>query len=162
MAHPSATVTINGSSTVRKGESFWKEASAANSSPALHVSITNKATHSGLSDTNIGSLFVRLTPEVFRWDADGNLTNDGGWVYTWDRNSYGFTLNNPVTGVDYLGPASLPAMASGDPALAAVLLEAMVDLRQAAICRSRATRCRRSSGFVAEGAAGPAPGSELK
>ena len=31
-----------------------------------------------------GSLFVPATPEVFKYDADGNLTNDGRWNYTSD------------------------------------------------------------------------------
>jgi len=29
-------------------------------------------------------LFVAQTPEAFKYDADGNLTNDGRWSYSWD------------------------------------------------------------------------------
>jgi len=29
-------------------------------------------------------VLVKQTPEVFNYDADGNLTNDGRWAYTWD------------------------------------------------------------------------------
>ncbi|MBK8477426.1 MAG: RHS repeat protein, partial [Opitutaceae bacterium] len=28
--------------------------------------------------------FVAQTPEVFVYDADGNLTSDGSWTYGWD------------------------------------------------------------------------------
>jgi hypothetical protein len=31
-----------------------------------------------------GHLFVAQTPETFQYDLDGNLTNDGRWLLTWD------------------------------------------------------------------------------
>ena len=31
-----------------------------------------------------GNVYVAREPEVFAYDADGNLTNDGRWAYTWD------------------------------------------------------------------------------
>ena len=31
-----------------------------------------------------GNVFVPKTPEQFGYDADGNLTNDGRWTYSWD------------------------------------------------------------------------------
>ncbi len=31
-----------------------------------------------------GSIFVPKTPEQFSYDADGNLTSDGRWNYSWD------------------------------------------------------------------------------
>lgn len=31
-----------------------------------------------------GNVFVPKTPELFYYDPDGNLTNDGRWTYTWD------------------------------------------------------------------------------
>ncbi len=31
-----------------------------------------------------GHEFIAQTPESFTYDADGNLTNDGRWTYTWD------------------------------------------------------------------------------
>jgi len=37
-----------------------------------------------LVTTNRGNLFVPQTPEAFSYDADGNLTQDGRWQYTWD------------------------------------------------------------------------------
>jgi RHS repeat-associated protein len=52
------------------------------------------------------------------------------------QNLYGFVLINPLNNVDYLGLSSLPAsfwaaMASGDLAMAALILEEMVDLGEA-------------------------------
>ena len=32
----------------------------------------------------LGNLFLAKTPEVFAHDAEGNLTADGRWTYTWD------------------------------------------------------------------------------
>ena len=84
IAHASATVTANGQSTLRKGEYFRAELSANNASAALYPSITNIASYIGVNQTNTGSLFVAKTPEAFAYDADGNLTNDGRWAYTWD------------------------------------------------------------------------------
>jgi RHS repeat-associated protein len=34
--------------------------------------------------TLAGGLYLAATPEQFGYDADGNLTNDGRWAYTWD------------------------------------------------------------------------------
>ncbi|MBI3870960.1 MAG: RHS repeat-associated core domain-containing protein [Verrucomicrobia bacterium] len=82
-AHPLSTVTVNGQSTARKGEYFEAELSVNNASAEVYTSVTNLATY-GTSGTNIGNLFTPKTPEVFLYDADGNLTNDGRWVFTWD------------------------------------------------------------------------------
>jgi RHS repeat-associated protein len=60
----------------------------ANSAAAAWPSITNMAVlAAGTNDyvTNaIGNLFVPKTPEVFGYDLDGNMTNDGRWAMTWD------------------------------------------------------------------------------
>jgi RHS repeat-associated protein len=34
--------------------------------------------------TVAGSVFVAKNPETFGYDADGNMTNDGRWTYTWN------------------------------------------------------------------------------
>jgi RHS repeat-associated protein len=36
------------------------------------------------TNTVTGNVFLPQTPEVFSYDADGNLTNDGHYSYTWD------------------------------------------------------------------------------
>src|SRR5208282_509669 len=43
---------------------------------------TNIIVSGGLSVS--GNVYVAKEPEIFSYDADGNLTNDGRWAYTWD------------------------------------------------------------------------------
>jgi YD repeat-containing protein len=75
------TVTVNGQSTYRKGEYFRKELPVNNASTALWTNITVAAT--GQTPVS-GNVFVAKTNEVFGYDLDGNLTNDGRWAFTWD------------------------------------------------------------------------------
>ena len=88
-ANPNATVTVNLQRAYRYGGYFQDELSANNTGSALWFSLTNLAvlnngTNADITATNTGNVFVPLTPEVFKYDADGNLTNDGRWAYTWD------------------------------------------------------------------------------
>ena len=90
-ANSSATVTVNNESTYRKGEYFRKELAVGNSSTAIWQGITNVAVlaGAGTNDTDIvttktGNVLVPQNPEAFTYDADGNLTQDGKWTYTWD------------------------------------------------------------------------------
>jgi RHS repeat-associated protein len=84
IAHANASVTNNGEAAYRKGEYFWKELSISNASAAIWQSVTNIASLTGTNQTNTGNLFIPKTPETFGYDADGNLTNDGRFTYTWD------------------------------------------------------------------------------
>ncbi|HWN96203.1 MAG TPA: RHS repeat-associated core domain-containing protein, partial [Methylomirabilota bacterium] len=83
-----STITVNHASTSRKGNYYRGEVPLANSASALWFSITNVAVlASGTNDyvTNcVDKVFVPGTPEIFRYDADGNMTNDGRWELTWD------------------------------------------------------------------------------
>ena len=83
-----ATVTVNHVATSRKGDYYRGEVPMANSAAAAYPSITNMAVMAaGTNDyvTNaVGNLFVPKTPEVFGYDLDGNMTNDGRWAMTWD------------------------------------------------------------------------------
>lgn len=74
-------VTVNGQTAYRKWEYFRQELSVNNSSSALWTNIT-VAVPGQTSVT--GNVYVAEEPEVFGYDADGNLTNDGHWAYTWD------------------------------------------------------------------------------
>ena len=90
-----AVVNINGNTNVfRKGEYFWGTVKSNNTAAAQWEGIK---VVSG-STTNTGSLFVPKTPEQFSYDADGNLTNDGRWAYTWDAENrlVGMTVNTNV------------------------------------------------------------------
>jgi len=83
LATEGSVVSVNGSTNgvYRRGEYFHRAATnTANTWPSL----TNVVSKSGTSVTNIGSLFIPPTPEAFTHDADGNLTQDGRWDYTWD------------------------------------------------------------------------------
>jgi len=73
-------VTVNSSpADYRRGEYFQEVVSVDNSS-AKWQSISTVA---GASTVN-GNVFVPQTPEVFQYDLDGNLKQDGRWMFTWD------------------------------------------------------------------------------
>lgn len=75
------TVTVNSQSTYRHAEYFRKELGVNNSSAAVWTNITVSAP----GETSVsGNVFVPKTTEVFGYDLDGNLTNDGRWAFTWD------------------------------------------------------------------------------
>jgi len=87
-AHSRATETLWGengayAATSRKGEYFRGEVGA------VWVTVTNVAVRRDGNNPDIvtsitGRLFGARTPEVFGYDADGNMTNDGRWSFTWD------------------------------------------------------------------------------
>jgi len=83
LATEGSVVTVGGSTNgvYRRGEYFHRAATnTANTWPSL----TNVVSKLGTSVTNVGSIFIPPTPEAFTHDADGNLTQDGRWDYTWD------------------------------------------------------------------------------
>jgi RHS repeat-associated protein len=80
----SATVTVNNQATYRHGEYYRKELSITNTSAPQYQSVTNKATQSATTNTVTGNVFLPKTPEVFVYDADGNLLSDGRWTNSWD------------------------------------------------------------------------------
>ena len=84
-----ATVTVNDQATYRKGNYFRSQLALTNSTGALWQAATNLAVlnvgTNYILETNItGNVFLPQTPESFTYDADGNLTQDGRWTYTWD------------------------------------------------------------------------------
>jgi RHS repeat-associated protein len=84
IAHAAATVTVNNSATYRRGEYYDLALSINNASAAIWQSVTNLASLGGTNNTVTGNVFLPKTPEVFAFDADGNLTQDGRWDMTWD------------------------------------------------------------------------------
>ena len=75
--------------TTRKGEYYRDDLPLNNSTGAVWMIITNLAVLNNGSNPDIltnttGNAFVPRTAEVFQYDRDGNLTNDGRWTYTWD------------------------------------------------------------------------------
>jgi RHS repeat-associated protein len=83
-AQPQATVTVNGQTTYRRGEYYQKALSLDNSTAAVWQAVTNEAALSGTTNTVTGNVFLARTPESFSYDADGNLTQDGRWILSWD------------------------------------------------------------------------------
>ena len=88
-------VTVNGQTAYRKGEYFRQELTNDNSSSALWTNIIVAA----MGQTSVtGNVYVAQTPEDLSYDADGNLTNDGRFAYTWDGENrlVGMTNNTGV------------------------------------------------------------------
>jgi RHS repeat-associated protein len=82
IANASSSVTVNSSAVdYRRGEYFQEPVSVNNSSTSVwqNVSVTTSG-----GATNAGNVFVPTTTETYSYDADGNLTNDGRWTFTWD------------------------------------------------------------------------------
>jgi RHS repeat-associated protein len=81
LASASSSVTINGvAADYRRGEYFQKSLSVANGSSAVWQGVSI-----GVGSTTVsGNLFVPQSPESMSYDLDGNLTQDGRWMYTWD------------------------------------------------------------------------------
>ncbi len=121
-AASNATVTVNLQATTRKGQYFSEELSVNNSSSAVYTQLVTvgvlKNAGSNQQDivtSSTGKVFVAQSPEIFGYDLDGDLTNDGRWAYSWDgenRLVQMQTLTNlPATvpqekllfGYDYLG-----------------------------------------------------------
>jgi len=81
VALATSAVRVNGQSAYRRGEYFRKESTVNNSSAAVWQLVTVATTG---EEARSGNMFVLKTPEAFTYDADGNLTQDGRWDYTWD------------------------------------------------------------------------------
>jgi len=82
IASASSSVTVNTSAAdYRRGEYFQELVSVNNSSTSVwqNVSVTTSG-----GGTNTGSVFVPTATETYGYDADGKMTNDGRWSFTWD------------------------------------------------------------------------------
>jgi RHS repeat-associated protein len=102
-ANSSATVTVNNTPTVRKGEYFRGELMVANVTGPAWQALTNLAVLNNGANPDIvsnvtGNVFVPKTPEPFGYDADGNLTSDGRWTYTWDAENRLTKVESLATG----------------------------------------------------------------
>lgn len=92
MADPGATITANDEPTVRgTNGTFYKALSVSNSTAPVWqaVKVVGVKNNEGPSGDDVvaeqdGSVYVPKTPEQYIYDSDGNLTQDGRWVYTWN------------------------------------------------------------------------------
>ena len=87
-ASSAASVTVNKKPVARQGEYWHFQLTADNTAgPILAPVDIVAAVASGSGNTvteTSGHSYVAQTPEVFQYDLDGNLTQDGRWNYTWD------------------------------------------------------------------------------
>ena len=90
-----ANVTVNTLAPYRKGEFYQKAISVTYNANNL---VTAQAT-SGTTTTKTGNVFVPPATETYTYDADGNLTQDGRWNYTWDAENRLIRLTGRVSGV---------------------------------------------------------------
>ena len=84
IAHPNATLTVNGQSSYRRGEYYDQVLAWNNSNAVVSAWVTNTAVLSGATSNATGRVLLPQTPESPTYDSDGNLTQDGLWNYTWD------------------------------------------------------------------------------
>jgi YD repeat-containing protein len=99
-----ADVAVNGSAAERQDDYFRREVAVTNSSAALAQWLNTVATNSTGTSVVARLSYVPQTPETFTHDADGNLTQDGLWRYTWDaenRLTRIETRTNAVTDTAY-------------------------------------------------------------
>jgi RHS repeat-associated protein len=73
-------VTVNGGTADRKAEYFHKQIAITNTGGPVWQEVTN--TSGGASIT--GGLAFPGSSQAMTYDADGNLTFDGIWTYSWD------------------------------------------------------------------------------
>ncbi len=83
-ADAAALVTVNGGAASRQGEYYRQEASVNNASSAVVQWLTSRATNTTGTSIVARLSFTPQTPESYVHDADGNLTQDGLWNYSWD------------------------------------------------------------------------------
>lgn len=86
-----AVVTVNGHATTRQDQNFLYAATADNAVAGTWQQFTISGVRAGGGPGGADAIattqrktWVPKTPETFTYDADGNLTADGRWAYTWD------------------------------------------------------------------------------
>ena len=91
LAHSSASVTVNNLTTARKGDYFYKELTVDNSSAPSYpqISVVGARNNFGAGGEDAvtekgGRAFLPPAVESFSYDFDGNLINDGRWLYSWN------------------------------------------------------------------------------
>lgn len=74
------TVQVAGTTASRIGEIYYRDLTATNTTVPVWQSVITKRDSGTPTTTN--SFWYAKTPTVPTYDLDGNLTNDGRWVYT--------------------------------------------------------------------------------
>src|SRR5205807_534129 len=65
----------------RRGEYFHELVGVNNSSTSVWQNVSVTTSGGGSAS---GNVFVPTATEAYSYDADGNMTNDGRWSFTWD------------------------------------------------------------------------------
>ncbi len=85
VATANAVVSINGVTNVdRHQEYFHYPFSAGAANLPTYQTITTLASRTNQSATSTGTLLRPALTQSFQYDANGNLTNDTIWAYSWD------------------------------------------------------------------------------
>jgi RHS repeat-associated protein len=100
IANAAAAVTVNTNAASRLGENFHHAldlSAGGNGAQQTNISVTATLPDGGDGNTPrvadaVENQFLKATPETFTHDADGNLTQDGQWIYTWDANNRLITM----------------------------------------------------------------------
>jgi RHS repeat-associated protein len=100
IVNSAAAVTVNSNAASRLGENFYHEldlSAGGNGAQQTNISVTATLPDGGDGNTPrvadaVENQFLKATPETFTHDADGNLTQDGQWIYTWDANNRLITM----------------------------------------------------------------------
>jgi RHS repeat-associated protein len=86
-----ANVTVNNQAVQRSGEDWYGPVAANNTTLPVWANTTVVGVRPGGGPGGADAVakgtrhaWVPKTPEAFSYDGDGNLTQDGRWVYTWD------------------------------------------------------------------------------
>ena len=96
------TVTVNGQTRLPQGRVF-PAAVERGQRQLPGVAVGHERGRAERRPPSTGNLFVPKTPELFGYDADGNLTNDGRWSYTWDAENRLYRMTNNTA----VGPQQL-------------------------------------------------------
>jgi len=88
-ANSNATVTVNLQPTYRHGEYFRSDSRIDNKTYPNYqqlttVGVLGNGTNADTVATNSGFALIPKTPEIYVYDADGNLATNGLWIFTWD------------------------------------------------------------------------------
>jgi hypothetical protein len=76
-----ATVRVNNLSAIEKATITGARSPWTIPLPRYtNLAVLNQGTNADIT----GNIFIPQTPEIFQYDLEGNLTNDGHWVYLWD------------------------------------------------------------------------------
>ena len=80
----------------RQGETFFHQVPVDNAAQAqavtVHVAAEQNPTGAAVAASQQRTALVPRTPETFTHDADGNLTDDAAWHYTWDGENRLFAM----------------------------------------------------------------------